>query len=361
MLHPELVFFNSNRSLDRSVPHGAAERALLRLAASLAGGGRKITIVAPPPIPSHLFPGVRFIGMQAVSELPQIFARLHAERRPYHLVSSTCGDVLVASMGEPMVVSRTLWLHKTDCSRLGAAVGELSEAADRFIYVSNAQRRFYESAGFPAAKGVHVPNAVDAEVFSPPQEGSERRRMLCFAGACVPEKGLDLLFEAFRLLRGMDSEVTLEIFGSESMWQRQGLYDWEGLQRGQRALRVHGFVPAERVSEAFRSAALVVIPTLKSKIAEASGLCSIEAQACGCPVLVSDSGGLPETVRNGETGLVVDSEDPSEWSQVIWGLLKRANRLRSLGEAGPRFVGESFSAEKQLAAFEGVFSSLQTS
>jgi glycosyltransferase involved in cell wall biosynthesis len=71
---------------------------------------------------------------------------------------------------------------------------------------------------------------------------------------------------------------------------------------------------------------------------EPLGLASLEAQACGCPVVVADEGGLPETVVPGQTGFVV-SRDPRAAGRALDALADQAARhamARAAAEHGRR-------------------------
>ena len=76
---------------------------------------------------------------------------------------------------------------------------------------------------------------------------------------------------------------------------------------------------------------------------EAFGIVTIEAAACGLPVIIGNSGGAPETVREGVTGWVCDSTDPSEWGRLIVDLFTDSVAGLAMGEAGRRQAIASWS------------------
>jgi phosphatidyl-myo-inositol dimannoside synthase len=75
---------------------------------------------------------------------------------------------------------------------------------------------------------------------------------------------------------------------------------------------------------------------------EAWGIVSLEAQACGLPVLVGDSGGAGETVISGQTGFVLDPRDVSAWASAIATSLRDRPGARKMGAAGAAWMRESF-------------------
>lgn len=60
----------------------------------------------------------------------------------------------------------------------------------------------------------------------------------------------------------------------------------------------------------------------------------VEASACGKPIVVGDSGGARETVREGETGLLVEGRDVAQVAAAVADLLGDPDRARRMGEAG---------------------------
>ena len=66
---------------------------------------------------------------------------------------------------------------------------------------------------------------------------------------------------------------------------------------------------------------------------EGLGLVFLEAQASGVPVIVGDSGGAPETVQHGVTGLVVDGDDDEDVLAALVDLLADESRRATMGTA----------------------------
>lgn len=107
--------------------------------------------------------------------------------------------------------------------------------------------------------------------------------------------------------------------------------------------KVHltGFTPdAGRYAECF---SVCVIPSVAR---ESFGLLALEAMRYKKPVVAARTGGIPEIVIDGETGLLVPAEDPGALARAILSLLKSPELSRKMGEAGHRRWLERFSAER---------------
>jgi phosphatidylinositol alpha-1,6-mannosyltransferase len=85
----------------------------------------------------------------------------------------------------------------------------------------------------------------------------------------------------------------------------------------------------------------VGVSRLTARDVEGFGIALLEASASGKPVVAGRSGGMPDAVRDGETGLLVDPQDPESVARTIETLLLDPERSRLLGAAGRRAV-ESF-------------------
>ena len=66
----------------------------------------------------------------------------------------------------------------------------------------------------------------------------------------------------------------------------------------------------------------------------------LEANACGLPVIAGNTGGVPEAVKHGETGLLVDPENPAEIAAAIERLITDDDLRRRMGENGRQWAEE---------------------
>ncbi|HEX7337986.1 MAG TPA: glycosyltransferase family 4 protein [Gemmatimonadales bacterium] len=91
---------------------------------------------------------------------------------------------------------------------------------------------------------------------------------------------------------------------------------------------------------------------------EGFGISLVEAGACGIPVVGGRSGGIPDAVREGETGLLVDPGRPEEVSSVVAGLLDDGSAARRLGAGGRRAVETHYNWNRVAADLARIGSEL---
>jgi phosphatidyl-myo-inositol dimannoside synthase len=192
---------------------------------------------------------------------------------------------------------------------------------------------------------------VDLKLFRPPETSDERNKGRCIAVArLIPRKGLETLLRAWRtvIARTPASAVRrqLVVVGDGPLRPR--------LERRIRELelsawvRLVGAVPHSEVIGELEQADVFALPVrtlLAGLNPEGLGLAALEAAACGLPVIVGDSGGAPETVRNGETGFVVPSHDHHLLAERLSMLLNNPVLARDMGARGRRYVMAHFSTE----------------
>jgi glycosyltransferase involved in cell wall biosynthesis len=93
-------------------------------------------------------------------------------------------------------------------------------------------------------------------------------------------------------------------------------------------------------------------------IPESLPMVILEAMALGKPVVATATGGIPELIKDGQTGLLVPAGDASALAQSIHRLLANPDLAQQLGEAGRCRVEEQFSWKNHVQQFEDLYQRL---
>ena len=211
--------------------------------------------------------------------------------------------------------------------------GLLPRLVDRFLAVS---RYSAETLGAPAAKVRVIYGGADPQRFAP--DPREQRAGVLFVGRLTPHKGLD------RLLEAMPRDLPLTVVGTGGHDRKSPESHYPALLRTRASdLRV-SFRPAVSDAELamlYRRAAVLVVPSValtcygrRVPISELLGLAAIEAMASGTPVVASRIGGIPEIVRDGETGYLVEPGDVEGIHDRLATLVADRRLARALGDNG---------------------------
>jgi len=209
-----------------------------------------------------------------------------------------------------------------------------------FEAISESTRDDLVARGVPADRIRVIHPGVDAELFHPdPGVPRTTPPSFLYVGRLKRYKGVDLAVRALAIARKTRPELTLDIAGSGDDRPRLEALAAE-LGLGQ-AVRFHGFVPEARKLELLRSTWANLFPSPK----EGWGITVVEAAACGTPSLASDSPGLRDSVRGGETGYLVPHGDPEALAARMLDLAADPDQVERMGRAG-RLFAESHSWER---------------
>lgn len=201
-----------------------------------------------------------------------------------------------------------------------------------FVSISKAERNFFPRLNYVGT----VYNGIRLEDF--PCD-SEKDTYLLFAGRLAPEKGPEEAIEiARRASRRLLIAGLIEPQHSDYFDARIRPF----LHGGQ--VEYLGLLSREELVPLYQKAAAVLLPIRWN---EPFGLVAVEAQACGTPVVASRYGALPEIVRDGETGFIVDD--------VTQAVAKLA-RLDEINPAACRAnVADRFTARHMARGYENVY------
>jgi glycosyltransferase involved in cell wall biosynthesis len=101
-----------------------------------------------------------------------------------------------------------------------------------------------------------------------------------------------------------------------------------------------------------KSADFFILPSVR----EAFGFVNLEAMISGLPIIASKVGGIPEIIKDGETGLLVPPENDEKLKDAIKKMISSKSLREKLSLAGKKEVEKSFSASKMAKEYENVYS-----
>lgn len=221
--------------------------------------------------------------------------------------------------------------------------------AQRILAISRFVERSVLNSGLPAEKvevvyeGVEVPPQVTEEARQRARQRwgvSETEKLLGCVGYLLPEKGQEFALRALHAVRRRLPEARLLFAGDGPCRSRlQSLAREQSLQD---AVIFAGFV--EDVAQVYAALDAFVFPSL----AEPLGTSLLAAMAWGLPVLAVASGGVPEYVEDGVTGLLVAHSDPRLLSEGTFRLLDDQSLMMRLGRTARRCIAERFSAGRMV-------------
>lgn len=253
-----------------------------------------------PTIARALSGGLRDIGM--VRALRRLGGLIHFPHHHFARFGPAAGNPFVVTVhdlirhldrrgAEPLIHSPNL----VDRALLDLDLAGIRRAA-AIIAISNTTRRdLIDQLGLPAAKVRVISPGIDPRRYRPAGTESADPYLL-FVGSEQPRKNLSALLGAFAALKRSGRHPNLRLVkvgdpgGSEAPFRARTLQAIRELDIADH-IELPGRVPHQRLIELMSGARCLVQPSLY----EGFGLPPLEAMACGCPVIVSDRGALPET------------------------------------------------------------------
>jgi len=347
-----------------SLARGGAENHLLLLAAGQAAAGHQVSVaglkepselapafaaagVAPHPLGLRcygdplpvlrlraLIAGLRPDMVHAHLPPAELYARLALVGRAEHLVITRHNDERFAPVAGQRQLSR--W-----CAGRAARVICISEAVRRWTTEDPAGPRL------PAARCAVIRYGLDPGPFiaaAPAADLAGEGALVGTLARLVPQKGLDVLLEAFARV---PPPARLVIAGSgplrAALEARAARPDLSGRVR----------LPGPRADAAAVLAALDVF-VLPSRW-EGFGLVLLEAMAAGKPIVASHVSAIPEVVAAGETALLVPPDDPAALAAALCTLLEDPARRQAMGAAGRARVQHRFAPRHMVDATLGLY------
>jgi glycosyltransferase involved in cell wall biosynthesis len=211
----------------------------------------------------------------------------------------------------------------------------------RFVAASKFIEEDLLAAGIPREEVVLVSNGtrIPPSFTPPPSNGTFTIGMV---GQILPQKGQRELLEALSQLPAT-LDFRLRIAGQGDPAYEASLHEAVVALGLSQKVEFVGFLDIAKLYEDLN---LVAVPSIYE---EPFGLVSIEAQARGIPVVVSDAGGLPETVADGETGRVFARSKPGELREILEWFITHPAEARTMGERARRHVEANFSLDRTVS------------
>ena len=201
-----------------------------------------------------------------------------------------------------------------------------------------------------------VPLGADHEFFRPGVDattvrrryGLEEGRWLLSVARLTRHKGIDTALGALARLAPEFPDLRYAVVGTGEA--REAL-EAEARQLGVgERVRFLTEVPDRDLPALYNTAEIYLgVSRLMEQRVEGFGISIAEASACAVPVVAGRSGGIPEAVRDGETGLLVDAESPEAVEAALRRLLRDEGMRRRLGEGGRRAVEEKYNWDRVVA------------
>ncbi len=258
-----------------------------------------------------------------------------------------------------------VWIDKLDgdyADRCWHAIRDCAAECDGFVTPSNFYRdEMCGRLGLSADAVDVVPVGIDLEGYI--QAGFDGPPTIGFLSKLTPSLGLELLVEAFMLLKrkqGLENLQLRAMGGLTSGDKRAVARLRRRLASAGMADDAHFLTALERADriDFLKDLTVLSVPMLDG---EAFGTFMVEAWAAGVPVVQPRAGAFPELVKQTGGGVVYDGDTPESLADALEPLLRNREHARELGargrEAALREFGVDMMAERMVGVYEGIVGS----
>jgi phosphatidylinositol alpha-1,6-mannosyltransferase len=242
------------------------------------------------------------------------------------------------------------------------------ESADLVVANSEYTRKLVLDKA-PEANALAIPLAVDHERFSP-GDGEEAKRRFGVANKVV-------LSSVSRLHAYKGHDVVLRAIAASSERSRRNLVyliAGKGPHRGElerqvtqlglaEHVRFLDFVPEDNLPDLYRASDLFLLCTreaVERQEVEGFGMVFLEAQACGTPVIGTRTGGIPDAVKEGEGGWLIEQDDAAALSGFLDRLVDDPTAFLAAGKRARERVEQECTWGHYVRRFVGALESLET-
>jgi len=207
-------------------------------------------------------------------------------------------------------------------------------------------------------------NCIDLDLYNPNVDGNDLRRelnigtniaLIGFIGRIHPEKGIEYLIRAVREVVKIVPEVRFLVVGDAAVGK-------EEYQKRMRDLSAELGLADKILFLGYRKEVVKIIAALDilvlPSLREPFGLVSLEAMAMKKPVVATNTGGSPEVVIDGKTGLLVPPRDSGALFSAIIRLLKDKELARKMGAAGRERATSFFSSEFTISRLQEMYNKI---
>ncbi|HSP39417.1 MAG TPA: glycosyltransferase family 4 protein [Frankiaceae bacterium] len=239
----------------------------------------------------------------------------------------------------------------------------IGSTTDVVTYLGDYTRRRLAPALGPSATLAQLPSGVDSALFHPgcggddirKRHGLQDRPVVVCVSRLVPRKGQDVLIRAMPALRRRFPDLALLLVGGGPY--RDALARLAREHGVERDVVLTGSVPWEELPAHYDAGNVFSMPCRTRRRGlevEGLGIVFLEANATGLPVVAGNSGGSPDAVREGETGLVVDGTDVGAVTNALVPLLEDEELRRRMGAAGRAWVEQRWRWDVLAGRLRGI-------
>ena len=267
--------------------------------------------------------------------------------------------ILAARMAR--VRHRLATIHRGDTSQEDRFVPRFRNritfrSAEQVLFMADVRREHFARVyGGPAERWrtIHVGVELDAFLAVPSlSDAPPAKPVVLCTGHLRPERDHECLFRAFAQVAKQFPDARLWLAGTgeeDRVAALRNLASELGISKEVNFLGMRTDIP-----ELLKETAVVAHPARYDNLPRSV----IEASAAARPVIATRVGGIPEAIRDHETGMLVPSNDPASMAEAMGTLLGNPSLAAQMGQAGRAYVSAHFSYDRMINEYSALYNTL---
>lgn len=270
----------------------------------------------------------------------------------FHAHFATSATTVARLAGAFCDLPYTFTAHAKDIYHKDVCVGDLRRKicdATTAITISHYNLEYlYGLFGDDISNVVIIYNGLDLSTF-PYKDPSNADSKIVSVGRLIEKKGFDVLIDACSMLAQRKVSFSCEIIGAGEL--KEQLDDQIQAARLKGTVELLGPRPQSEVITHLQEAAIFAAPCVVGDDGNRDGLPTVllEAMALGTPCVSTDVTGIPEIIRDGETGLMVPQHDAESLANALQQLINEKSLRIRLAQNARRFIEKNFDIHANTA------------
>ncbi len=256
----------------------------------------------------------------------------------------------------PLVVS----FYGADVSRLPSEFrwkkryNKLADTGAHFIAATEFMKKQLINLGFPKERISIVRFGVDLESSVYIENNLDPSKMM-MVGRMVEKKGFEYAIKAVYELQKQNIKVDLNLYGYGPLMDK--LIEMRNRLSLEKSVHFHGYQPIETILEAHQSHSLLLAPSVTANDGDMEGLPNtiLEAMAKGTPVVATKHAAIPEVIKQGKTGFLVEERDEIQLAKTLEKILSSAFNLDEIRKNARRVIEKEYCVQRMVQEIERIY------
>ena len=196
-----------------------------------------------------------------------------------------------------------------------------------------------------------APLYVDKGQFFLKKAFNERQFDVGYIGRFSEEKGIINFVKSIKMVKHNENKLKIFIAGEGNLFTEMVKLIQTG--KIQHNITLHPWISPNDLPDFFNEIKLIIMPSIKEGLPNIM----LEAMACGTPVLATPVGAIPDVIRDGETGFIMEDNSPECIARNVMRALNDPH-LEEVAERGRAFVEREYTFEKVVERWRGILDAI---